>query len=310
MKLIYYIIIRISLVLSVLLTGWAILFYFAVMDEVNDEVDDSLEDYSEIIIIRALAGEELPSKNTASNNQYFLREVTKEYAGSCDDIIYKDKMVDFAIERTHPREVKITVNENMYSSLFQFCVTVSNEYETKKIYVSITPSDRYIFDRITYSLDAYSYTDKQIEERKSIVVNNRGDESIVTNYIFPFKDEHRQIQFTSNNPEAFNLLADSKPEVEIPGIVDGHLVMNGELARYASDMQQLPLPFPDTEKEAVTTPPKTSQRITLLLEYEWFETNFTLYAVHPKTKKEKVITGTLQSKMPKGYFIKSEKLNN
>ena len=228
----------------------------------------------------------------------------------CDDIIYKDKMVDFAIERTHPREVKITVNENMYSSLFQFCVTVSNEYETKKIYVSITPSDRYIFDRITYSLDAYSYTDKQIEERKSIVVNNRGDESIVTNYIFPFKDEHRQIQFTSNNPEAFNLLADSKPEVEIPGIVDGHLVMNGELARYASDMQQLPLPFPDTEKEAVTTPPKTSQRITLLLEYEWFETNFTLYAVHPKTKKEKVITGTLQSKMPKGYFIKSEKLNN
>ena len=58
MKLIYYVIIRISLVLSVLLTGWAILFYFAVMDEVNDEVDDSLEDYSEIIIIRALAGEE------------------------------------------------------------------------------------------------------------------------------------------------------------------------------------------------------------------------------------------------------------
>lgn len=63
MKLIYYVIIRISLVLSVLLTGWAILFYFTVMDEVNDEVDDSLEDYSEIIIIRALAGEELPSKN-------------------------------------------------------------------------------------------------------------------------------------------------------------------------------------------------------------------------------------------------------
>lgn len=187
----------------------------------------------------------------------------------------------------------------MYSSLFQFCVTVSNEYETKKIYVSITPSDRYIFDRITYSLDAYSYTDKQIEERKSIVVNNRGDESIVTNYIFPFKDEHRQIQFTSNNPEAFNLLADSKPEVEIPGIVDGHLVMNGELARYASDMQQLPLPFPDTEKEAVTTPPKTSQRITLLLEYEWFETNFTLYAVHPKTKKRKSLPVLCKARCPK-----------
>lgn len=110
MKLIYYIIIRISLVLSVLLTGWAILFYFAVMDEVNDEVDDSLEDYSEIIIIRALAGEELPSKNTASNNQYFLREVTKEYAGSCDDIIYKDSMVYIPEkDETEPARILTTI---------------------------------------------------------------------------------------------------------------------------------------------------------------------------------------------------------
>ena len=50
MKLIYYVIIRISLVLSVLLTVWAVFFYFAIMDEVNDEVDDSLENYSEIIM--------------------------------------------------------------------------------------------------------------------------------------------------------------------------------------------------------------------------------------------------------------------
>ena len=88
MKLIYYILVRISLALTVILTGWAIFFYIAVMDEVNDEVDDALEDYSEIIIIRALAGEELPSRNTASNNQYFLKEVTEEYAVSRENILY------------------------------------------------------------------------------------------------------------------------------------------------------------------------------------------------------------------------------
>ena len=93
MKLIYYILIRISLALTVILTGWAVFFYITVMDEVNDEVDDALEDYSETIIIRALAGEELPSKNTASNNQYFLKEVTEEYADSREDILYKDSMV-------------------------------------------------------------------------------------------------------------------------------------------------------------------------------------------------------------------------
>lgn len=226
----------------------------------------------------------------------------------CDDVVYEDKIVDFTIERTHPQEVKLTVNENALSSLFRFSIIASNEYETKEIHVAITPSDRYIFDHITYSLNMYSYTDTHIEERRSMVIDNRGNGN-VTNYIFPFQNEYRQIQFTSNNPEAFNLLA-SKPEVEIPGIVDGYLVMNGERVQYASDMQRLPLPFPDTEKKAVITPAQTSQRITVLLEYEWFETYFTLYAVHPKTKKEKVITGTLKSKMPKRYLIKCEKLNN
>ena len=134
MKLIYYIIIRISLVLSVLLTGWAILFYFAVMDEVNDEVDDSLEDYSEIIIIRALAGEERPSKKTASNNQYFLREVTKEYAGSCDDIIYKDSMVYIPEkDETEPARILTTIFKDDGEKFFELTVaTPSIEKEDLK----------------------------------------------------------------------------------------------------------------------------------------------------------------------------------
>ena len=119
MKLIYYVIIRISLVLSVLLTGWAILFYFTVMDEVND----SLEDYSEIIIIRALAGEELPSKNTASNNQYFLREVTKEYAGSRDDILYKDSMVYIPEkDETEPARILTTIFKDDGEKFFELTV--------------------------------------------------------------------------------------------------------------------------------------------------------------------------------------------
>ncbi len=123
MKLIYYVIIRISLVLSVLLTVWAVFFYFAIMDEVNDEVDDSLEDYSEIIIIRALAGEELPSKNTASNNQYFLREVTKEYAESRDDILYKDSMVYIPEkDETEPARILTTIFKDDGEKFFELTV--------------------------------------------------------------------------------------------------------------------------------------------------------------------------------------------
>ena len=43
---------RISLALIVILTVWAGLFYMAIMEEVNDEVDDSLIDYAEQLIIR------------------------------------------------------------------------------------------------------------------------------------------------------------------------------------------------------------------------------------------------------------------
>ena len=62
MKLLYRILIRLSIGIILILTGWGICFYIAIMDEINDEVDDSLEDYSELIIIRSLAGEDLPSK--------------------------------------------------------------------------------------------------------------------------------------------------------------------------------------------------------------------------------------------------------
>ena len=46
MKLIYRIIIRLLAGLTVILTAWGCLFYLTIIDEINDETDDSLEDYS------------------------------------------------------------------------------------------------------------------------------------------------------------------------------------------------------------------------------------------------------------------------
>ena len=46
MKLIYNISLRLSLVLFPLIALWSVVFYFTMMDEINDEADDALEDYS------------------------------------------------------------------------------------------------------------------------------------------------------------------------------------------------------------------------------------------------------------------------
>lgn len=105
MKLLYYIVIRISMALTVILTLWAVFFYVTMIDEINDEVDDSLEDYSELIMIRCLAGEELPSKNSGSNSQYYIQEVGKEYANHREKIQYKDSMVYIAEKRRRSRPV-------------------------------------------------------------------------------------------------------------------------------------------------------------------------------------------------------------
>lgn len=124
MKLLYRIIIRISLVLTIVLGAWAVLFYFAIIDEVNDEVDDALEDYSEAIIIRALAGEELPSKDSGSNNQYYLRQVSEEYAEGQEQICYKDSMV-FIVEKeeTEPARILTSIFKDENGQYYELTVS-------------------------------------------------------------------------------------------------------------------------------------------------------------------------------------------
>lgn len=70
---------------------WSVLFYIAMMDEVNDEVDDSLEDYAEMIILRSLRGEALPRSANGTNNFYFLREVSDAYAKTTSSVRYADR---------------------------------------------------------------------------------------------------------------------------------------------------------------------------------------------------------------------------
>ena len=93
MKLIHVLSLRLSVIKVVVFAFWAALFYFAVIDEINDEVDDSLEDHAETLIRRHLAGERLPSASNDTNNQYYLHEVPAAYADSRSHIRYEDSEV-------------------------------------------------------------------------------------------------------------------------------------------------------------------------------------------------------------------------
>lgn len=93
MKLFHLVLSRISLALTVILALWAAFFYLAMVEEINDEVDDSLSDYAERLIVRSLSGDELPSENNGTNNQYYLYEVSREYAQTYPHLSFHDEMV-------------------------------------------------------------------------------------------------------------------------------------------------------------------------------------------------------------------------
>ena len=123
MKLFNQVLSHLLLGVVVVLFGWAICFYMGIMEEINDEVDDSLEDYSELIIIRSLAGEELPSNDNGSNNQYFLQKITEDYALSHPGIIYKDSMIYINEKKeTEPARILTTIFRDGCDELYELTV--------------------------------------------------------------------------------------------------------------------------------------------------------------------------------------------
>lgn len=106
MKLVYRILLHLSWALSLLLAAWAVLFYVTMIDEINDEVDDSLEARAEVILTRVLAGRELPAPASEGNNAYFLNEVSAEYAAAQLRERYSDEEI-FIPERDDEEPARV-----------------------------------------------------------------------------------------------------------------------------------------------------------------------------------------------------------
>ena len=92
MKLIYKVTIRLAIVIMPVLLLWATAFYFTMVHQVNDETDDSLDDYAEMIARRVIVGEELPTPGDGTNNTYSIEllPATRNYE---DYESYEDREV-------------------------------------------------------------------------------------------------------------------------------------------------------------------------------------------------------------------------
>lgn len=139
MKLLSRITFNISVVLLIFFAIWGTLFYYIIVDEINDETDDSLEHYSEYIITQALLGKQLPENDNGTNNSYHITEVTPEYAASRPAVQFLDESIYIQSRmETEPARIYKTIFKNSEGRYFELTVMVpsfeKNDLKTTILY--------------------------------------------------------------------------------------------------------------------------------------------------------------------------------
>lgn len=125
MKLKHVVVGRVSLVMVFVMSLWAVLFYMALMEEANDEVDDTLQSCSEVIMLKWLSGKEMPLQSNESVNHYYLREVPADYAQQVPAMIFRDEEL-FMAERVESEQAR------SLTSIFQ---TADGKYWQLKVII-------------------------------------------------------------------------------------------------------------------------------------------------------------------------------
>lgn len=100
MKLIHHTLRNLFVPMLVLFSAWGCMFCLLILHEVEDETDDSLKNYKEIIIRSALADSTLLKDHVDIMSRYYIREVPKEEAKLDQDELF-DSNVYIEIEREY-----------------------------------------------------------------------------------------------------------------------------------------------------------------------------------------------------------------
>ena len=226
----------------------------------------------------------------------------------CEDLCkmeYDDGLTDFTMERYAYDKLKINVGENIRSEDFEVSIYVGNQYDFKTVSINISPSSRYEYERMEYSSDKMQQWN-DFKETHSFTIDNQSNDTIVAQWR-PYQDQYRTISFTSNDPAAFRLLGSEKVQVRLPKIEDGKLVLDGDCdLDYYPSQGKVSHTFPDVVKNIAIAPGEFL--CTYILDYQCFETDFTMYARNPNTGKERAISGKFSSRLPVDYYHTMQKI--
>ena len=135
MRLIYRVTIRIAIVLLPILLLWATIFYPAMVNEINDETDDSLEDYAELIVRRVLTRHELPSSGDGTNNTYNIEPLAD--STNAPSMKFEDRRVYIPEKReTEPARVLTLVFPDSNGQMYRLVVSTPT-FEREDLLISL-----------------------------------------------------------------------------------------------------------------------------------------------------------------------------
>lgn len=140
MKLHTYTLRYLSVTLLAIISVWAVIFYFNMMDEVNDSVEDGLENYKELIIQKVSQDSTLLNKTEFAESNYSIRPTTKKHAKKHKDV-YRDTMIYIV----HEKEMEPF---RMLTTVFKLN---DNEYYELKVFSSVIEEDE-LMEGLFYSL--------------------------------------------------------------------------------------------------------------------------------------------------------------
>lgn len=129
--------------LIVLITVWAVIFYFAMLDEVYDSLDDGLENQKELIIQAAETNPSLLNDTDFGVNNYTITKTTLEKHGAFSDT-YRDTLMYMQ-------------NEDEYESvrILESVFAHGGEYYKIMLITSMVEEDDQIENLFTYLIGLY-----------------------------------------------------------------------------------------------------------------------------------------------------------
>jgi len=215
-------------------------------------------------------------------------------------LVYQSSLNGFTVNRSDDKKIEISVDENLSDQDFKFTVWIGDYDKNIPIHITQEPSAGYDFDHINYSLTPMTYYQNWEESNTNLVIDNHNDNPITIG-VSIFSGEKQSFTFSSQDPKAFAFL---KPDTQVTipdSVINDEIKISNKKTYYKDSEQKTPLPFEDVKKTLTFEKGKT--KVIKILEYSYFDADYTLYVRNRKTGKIKSITGTFHAKILTGKYM-------